>query len=140
MALATFSPNKGYASFSTLVYPSVTASAMTVTTATTPVTATTTQVLNGLLIVDCQDAGTITLPTAAALKAAIAGCETGTSFKLEIRNSGDTTLTIAGGTGGTVSGTATIATTYCKAFLFVFTATAEGSEAYTAYSLGSAAF
>jgi hypothetical protein len=140
MAFATFSPTKGYASFSTLVFPQVTPTAVTVTTATTPVAVTAAQVLNGFLIVDCQDTGTITLPTAAALKAAINGCQAYTAFKLEIRNSGDTTLTVAGGTGGTISGTATLATVTAKAFLVVFTATAEGSEAYTAYSLGAATY
>lgn len=140
MAFATFSPNKGYASFSTLVYPTVTPTAVVVTSGTTPVATTATQWLNGLLVVDCQDTGTITTPTAALLKAAIEGCEVYTAFRVEIRNAGDTVLTVAAGTGVTVSGTATIANGSTKGFLVVFTATAAGSEACTAYSLGTSVF
>lgn len=138
MSIATFSPNKGYAIFSTLVYPTVTPTAVTVTTATTPVAITAAQALSGLLNVDCDDAGTITLPAAAAIKTAINGCEVGASFQLVVRNVGDSTLTLAAGTGGTLTGTATIATANIKSLLIVFTATAEGDEAYTAYTLGAA--
>lgn len=140
MALATFSPNKGYANFSTLVYPTVTPTSLTVTSSNTPLTATVTQILNGLVIVDCQDAGTLTLPTAALLKAAIAGAQAYNAFQVHIRNSGDSTLTIAAGTGGTISGTDTIATANAKTFLVVFTDTDAGEEAYTAYSLGTVVF
>lgn len=138
MSIASFSPNKGYASFSTLVYPTVTPTAIVVTSATTPVAVTAEQLLNGLLNVDCQDAGTITLPTAAALVAAINGVEASNAFQFTVRNTGDTELTVAAGTGGTITGTATIAAVNIKSFLVVFTATAAGSEAYTAYTLGAA--
>jgi hypothetical protein len=75
------------------------------------VTMTADQALGGLLILDCQDAQTITLPTAQKIVQAIPGCEKGTSFQLDIVNKGDSEATVALGSGITLassSGTLTI--------------------------------
>lgn len=98
------------------------------------------QVLGGIILRDPAGlARTDTLPTAALLVAAIPGAMIGTSFMLLIRNDADAaeTITVAAGTGGTISGTATIAQSNSKLFLIRITGTAPGSEAYTAYSLGT---
>lgn len=117
-------------------------------TATSVVTAgnatyTTAQLLSGLILRDpAGNARTDTLPTAADLVEAIQGAMVGTSFQVHIRNCADASevLTIAAGTGGTVSGTATIAQNYAKDFLFVLTNVTIGSEAYSVYSKGTAAY
>ena len=72
---------------------------ITVTSGTTPVTLTAAQLLLGRLNVDCQDTGTITLPTATLLAAAIPGRVAGTAFDFTIWNGGDSTLTLALGSG-----------------------------------------
>jgi hypothetical protein len=63
----------------------------------------------------------------------------GTSFVFTIRNTsaGAFTITVTAGTGGTVSGTATIAQNNTKSFLVVFTNVTPGTEAFTIYSLGT---
>lgn len=80
-----------------------------ITTALTPVTLTSAQLLTGWLNVDCQDAGTLTLPTATLLNAAIPGVEVGTILDFTVINYGDTTLTIGLGTGVTKTTIATVA-------------------------------
>lgn len=104
------------------------------------------QVLSGFIICDCQDAQSASTPTAAALREAIPG-PTGTlnptggmGFLFDIRNSGDSTLTITAGVGATTSGTMTVLTTAGRRFMVVFTNAALGSEAYTIYSLGTYTF
>lgn len=62
-------------------------------------TMTAAEVLKGLLVVDCQDAQTWTLPTAALLNAAIPGVEVGNYVEFTVVNYGDTTCTIALGSG-----------------------------------------
>ena len=101
------------------------------------------QVLNGVILRDPNGAArSDTLPTAALLIAALPGAMIGTSFQLWIRNDADAaeTITVVAGTGGTISGTATIAQNNSKMFLIRITGTVAGSEAYTAYSLGTATF
>jgi hypothetical protein len=101
------------------------------------------QVLGGIVLRDPNGAArTDTLPTAALLVAAIPGVMIGSSFRFWVRNDADAaeTITIAAGTGGTISGTATIAQSNSKEFLIRITGTAPGSEAYTAYSLGTVVF
>lgn len=137
MAIPHFTPQQTYPRTKGVFVPTYSAQTATVTTATTPVTVTAAQILQGVLIVDCQDAGTITFPTAALLKAAIPAPDVGTAFELIVLNSGDTTLTVAIGSGGTLVGTATVATVSSKRLLFRFTNVTEGSEAYTVYSLGA---
>lgn len=117
----------------------------------TPVTLTTAgaltytagQVLSGIVLRDPNGGSrTDTLPTAALLVAAIPGATIGTTFPLWIRNDADAaeTITVAAGTGGTISGTATIAQNNSKLFWIRLTGVASGSEAYTAYSLGTVVF
>lgn len=72
-------------------------------------TITTAELLQGLLVVDTQDAQTWTLPTAALIRAAIPGCEVGTAFEFSVVNYGDQTCTVGLGTGITVTTIATVA-------------------------------
>ncbi len=139
MAITHFTPSRVYTSTSAPINP-IGFSTAVVTTATTPVTLTTANVLAGLLNVDCQDAGTAKWPTAANLAAAIQGVAVGTMVVLTIRNVGDTTLTVAINTGGTLGtgSTATQATVTGKEWVAVFTNVTAGSEAYTLYSCSAA--
>jgi hypothetical protein len=125
--------------FGSLTYPLI----VPVTIATAAATTLTTdQVLGGLILRDAAGAGrTDTLPTAADLAEAIQGVMVGTSFSFFVRNTaaGAFAITIAVGTGGTASGTMTIAQNFSKSFTVVFTNVTVGSEAYTVYSLGSVA-
>lgn len=139
MAIKNTTVNRGNPYLSTLLYPGVTVATATVTTGTTPVTGTAAAILSGLLIIDCQDAGTYTLPTAALVQAQLAGAQVGTAFEFTIRNSGDSTLTIGAGTGNTISGTATIATLNSKRFLARVTAIGD-TPTITYYSLGTSVF
>jgi len=145
MPFAAFAPTIQDARFSTVAFPTNTPTPQVVTTATTPVTGTAAQFLQGLLPVDCQDAGTITTPTAALLVAAINGCVVGTAFDLDVVNYGDTTLTIGLGTGvtkTTIAGVAavmTLATLVSKRFKFICTNNTPGSEAFTVWAFGSTA-
>jgi hypothetical protein len=145
MSIISAVPAKTYAQFSSIVYPTNATTQMTVTTATTPVQMTTAQLFQGLLPVDCQDAGSITTPTAAQIVAAIPGCQVGTAFDLDVVNYGDTTLTLALGTGvtkttiATVSSVLTMVTLVSKRFKFIVTTTTPGSEAVTVWAFGSTA-
>jgi len=99
------------------------------------------QVLNGIVLRDPNGASrSDTMPTAALLVAAIPGAMIGSSFFFWIRNDADAaeTITVVAGTGGTISGTATIAQSNSKLFLIRITGTLPGSEAYVVYSLGTA--
>ena len=115
-------------------------STITVTSGTTPVTLTAAQVLKGFLPVDCQDTGTSTLPTATLLNAAIEGVEVGTSFAFTIWNGGDSTLTLAVGTGitaKTVDSESAVLTnaTHCgSTFLLSCTGVANPSDPSTSDS------
>lgn len=118
---------------------------MTPTSITTAgnVTLTAAQLMNGMILRDGNGgARTDTLPTAALLVEAIQGAMVGTSFVCELRNSTSTavSITLAAGTGCTISGTATIAQLNSKALLINITNVTPGSEAYTVYSLGTAVF
>jgi hypothetical protein len=87
-------------------------------------------------------AATYTTATAAAIVAAIGGdCAVGTTFMVVVLNAsaGANTITIAGGSGVTVSGVATVAQSASKVFLGRVTAVGSGSEAITLYGLGSTA-
>jgi len=104
-------------------------------------TYTTAEILSGLILRDCAGSSrTDVLPTAANLVAAVQGAMVNHAFEVEIRNDADAsaeTLTISAGTGGTTSGTMTVADGATKRFAIVFTNVTIGSEAYTVYSLGS---
>ena len=106
------------------------------------------QALQGIIPVDCQDAGTFTLPSAAVLNAAIPGVEVGTSFDLDIINYGDSTLTIGLGTGvtkTTIAGVAavmTLATLVSKRFTLICTgvlANGDAADAWVVWAYGSTA-
>lgn len=111
---------------------------VTIATATA-VTLTPADILSGLILQDSAGgAVTTTLPTAALLVAALPDAQIGTSFRFTIRNTSDAaeTNTVAAGTGGTLSGTATIAQNNSKEFLVRITGIGS-SAAYTCYSLGT---
>lgn len=106
------------------------------------VTYTTDQCLSGLILRDTNGgARTDTTPTAAALVDAVQGAMVGHGFILIIRNTATAanSLTLAGGTGVTLSPTSqVVAQSNTKQFLFIFTNVTIGSEAVTVYSLGTA--
>lgn len=111
---------------------------MDVTSGTTPVTLTVAQLLTGFLVVDCQDTGTITLPTATLLVNAIPGIAKDDVFDFHVINEGDSTLTVAVGTGITakvlaasVSPVLTLGTLTSKLFRLVCTAVANPSDPST---------
>jgi hypothetical protein len=145
MAFAAFSPSVQYGRFSTLAYPTVTPTLITLTTAGGVRTLTAAELLSGLLTVDCQDAQTATTPTAALIVAAIQGCMVGCAFDVDVVNYGDTTLTIGLGTGvtkatiATVAAVLTLATLTSKRLKFVVTNNTVGSEAVSVYAFGSTA-
>jgi hypothetical protein len=87
-------------------------------------------------------AATYTTATAAAVVAAIGGdCAIGTSFRIVVINAsaGANTITVAGGSGVTVSGVATVVQNASKEFIGYVAAVESGSEAITLYGLGSTA-
>jgi len=150
MALTSFTPMQGAPIFSGLTYPVTTPASIVVTSATTPVTGTVAQLLGGLLLVDCQDAGTWTTPTAALINAAIQAPGVGRSFEVDVVNYGDTTLTIGLGTGvtkttiATVAPVLTIVTLASKRLRFVCTSVAKAddpttTDAWVIYAFGSTA-
>jgi len=101
------------------------------------------QFKTGLLLRDPNGAGRADVtPTAALIVAGFADCNVGFSFDVHIRNTADgaETITLTAGTGVTISGTATIAQNNAKTFRFVVTNNAIGSQAVTAYSLGTVVF
>ncbi len=111
----------------------------------TAVTLTAGQVLAGMILQDPSGGGvTTTLPTAELLLDAVPNAQIGTTLSLLIRNDADAgeTITVAAGTGGTVTGggTMTIAQSYMKMFWIRFTGVTPGSAAYIVYSLGPTLF
>jgi len=113
---------------------------ITVTSGTTPVTLTAAQLLKKLIPVDCQDAGTLTLPTATLIGAACEGLYVGDVLAVQVINFGDATLTIAVGSGitaKTITGVTTVLTIVAyasKRFWLVCTATAKPSDPSSAYT------
>ncbi len=99
------------------------------------------QVLGGLILRDPNGAARAdVLPAAAPLVAAIRGAFVGLTFEFTIRNTADAAEAItvtAPNAAVTISGTATIAQNNSKTFLVRLTNVDPGSEAYTAYSLGT---
>lgn len=143
-------PERGSPFFSGVVLPVKGVAQQVLTTGGGVVTMTAAQALQGLLPCDCQDAQTITLPTAALLNAGIPGVAAGTSFDLDIINYGDTTLTVGLGTGitkttiATVAAVMTIATLCSKRFTLICTSVANPSDpstsdAWTVWAHGSIA-
>lgn len=111
-----------------------------VVTTATAVTLSVNQLFAAIILQDPSGgAVTTTTPTAALIVAALKNARPGANFVARIRNTADVAemITVAGGTGVTISGTATIAQNNSKEFLFVVTVATLGSEAVTAYSLGT---
>ena len=118
------------------------ASKSTVTTTSTAGAATyaASEIAGGLILRDPNGASrTDTTATAALILAQFLRARVGSTFNLVIRNTADAaeTITVQGGTGVTISGTATIAQNNTKHFLGVFTNVTASSEALTLYSLGT---
>lgn len=103
------------------------------------------QVAGGLFLRTQTGTSTDTFPTAALLRDFLINggkgvpIQVGSAVRLHVRNGGSGTITVAAGTGGTLSGTATIAAASSKDFLFVFT-NVGATPTYTVYSLGTAVF
>jgi hypothetical protein len=146
MALSpSLTPARGLPFFSSGVYPKVTPTTIVASVGSGVVTLTPAQLLNGLLLVDCQDAQTLTLPAAAVLNAGLPGVGVGTAVSVDLINMGDSLLTVALGAGLTkptiagVSGVLTVATLNAKRFLLVCTSVTLGAEAWVVYAFGSTA-
>lgn len=105
-------------------------------TATTNVTAA--QLLTRVIVGTPTAAATYTLPTASALVAALPGAAVGDAFTFVVRNAsaGANTITVAAGTGGTASGTLTVAQGVVRAFLVFLTAVPPASPTYAVYGIG----
>ncbi len=143
-----FSPLLGEPRSGLIPLPNRVATAFTLTTGGGVRTLTAAEVLGGLLIVNCDDAQTMTLPTAALLNAAIPSAASGVSFELDVINVGDTTVTVAVGTGGTLvvgnskSSVATLVALASKRFIVLVTGVlqnGDASDGYTVIGMGSIA-
>jgi hypothetical protein len=130
-----FAPQKQYPSFSTIINETITVVAYTATATTL----TYTDVLSGFITSNNASAQTLTLPTAALLVPQIEGAQVGSAIRFFVKELGAGTATVAAGTGGTVTGTATIATLNIKEFLLVVTAVGD-TPTYTCYSLGTSVY
>src|SRR5215472_8167190 len=104
-----------------------------VTISGTTATLTSAQAMSGLIISTNAAATTVTLPNASDLCNNIQGVMVGTSFEVMVKSTGAGGLTIAPGTGGTMSGTATVTTANIRTFMLNFTNVTIGTEAYTCY-------
>jgi hypothetical protein len=108
------------------------------------VTYTPAQLLTGFILRDCNGgARTDTLPSAALLVEAVQGAMVNTAFEFEIRNTSGTAIavTLAAGTGGTLSPASTsVAQNNTRSYLLVFSNVGIGTEAYTVYSRATGAF
>ena len=102
-------------------------------------TLTTTQLINGLLLSTPTAARTFTTPTATAILADVKTPKVGAAFVLGIRNTsaGAFAVTLAGGTGVTVVGTATTAQNVASIFWGVVTAV--DTPAVSLYRMGTGA-
>lgn len=136
MPITNFGPTSQFAKLSTLVYENrtivtdATAAAVTITPA---------QLLAGVINRDALSSARADLfPTAAAIVAAINGCQVGTSFRTLIRNTGAGagSITHTTNTGLTLVGTVVIVFQQQKEYLFICTNVTPGSEAVTVISLG----
>ena len=130
-----FVPQKQYPSFSTIINENVTIGAYT----GTATTLTYADVLGGFITSNNASAQTLTLPTAALLVPQIEGAQVGSSIRFFVKELGAGTATVAAGTGGTVVGTATIATLNIKEFLLRVTAVGD-TPTYSVYSLGTSVY
>ena len=116
------------------------------TTATDTATLTTAQSI-GLLVGTPTGAANYTTPTATALcnafpSVAIVPPTSNFSVGWDIKNTsgGANTITVLGGTGVTVSGTATVAQNHMRHFIWVPGSCVAGSQAWTVFSGQDSAF
>lgn len=103
-------------------------------TATSTATLTAAQILGGVIVADTSTtAATYTLPTVALLEASLTNAKVNSCFDLAIVNIGTSsgTITMAVGTGWTLSGLATV--TYTTSAMF--RARKTGTGAWTLYRL-----
>jgi hypothetical protein len=111
--------------------------ASTVDTATTHLV-TPAQLLTGIYINSRAGAVDWTLPTAAAMVAAIPNCQVGSTFQCWLINTGNNTTTIVTNTGNTITGghgTATLATALSQLVIGKVTNATSGAEAVTYYPI-----
>lgn len=145
-----YSPLMGEPRMGLVPIPQKTVTSFTLTTGGGARTLTAAEILGGLLIVNCDDAQTMTLPTATLLTAAVPAAAIGAAFDFDVINTGDTTLTVAVGTGGTLvvgnskSSVATIVSNASKRFTVYLTAVPTpgadtSTSTYTVYGYGSVA-
>lgn len=122
--------------------------AETLTTAGGVQTLTAAELKSGLLLINTDDAQTLTLPTATLFNAGINGAALGERLEFDVINIGDATLTVAVGTGGSLvvgnskSTVATIVANASKKFVLRVTGVASpadpsSSDSYVLYGLGS---
>lgn len=112
---------------------------VTSTATTDTATLTAAQLLTGLITATPTAAAAYTLPTPAAMVAAIAGCKVGTSFTVLVNNtsaSGAKTITMTANGSFTVDGTATVADNVARLFRVVINNVTASSEAAVLYGIG----
>lgn len=97
-------------------------------------TLTAAQLMGGYIRATPTEAQALTLPTAALLYAAMPQPQIGTRIEFMITNLSAYTITVGAGDGGTLTGTATIATANSKRFLLEITA---ATPTYTCWSQGT---
>jgi hypothetical protein len=96
--------------------------------------------MSGMVLHASGAGASLNTPSAADIVSALGGAIIGTGVRLHIRNTGAGASTLSAGSGVTLSGTAATATLNAKTWVFVVTNNVVGSEAVTAYSLGSTVF
>lgn len=95
------------------------------------VTLTTAQIFAASIVRSGGGAVSDTTPTAAAIVAAIPGCEVGSSFDFWIANDNTGTLTIVAGSGVTLSRTTTVSSGFTRHYRVYVTNATAASEAVT---------
>lgn len=91
-------------------------------------------VWGGIIVLDASSgAVTATLPTAALLVAAKASVRVGDCVKLHVVNTDANALTLAAGSGVTLSDATAVAANTTKEYILRFTNVTSGSEAVTVY-------
>lgn len=110
------------------------------TSAATTLSPTYAQMQGGLIALTGGTTCTVTTPTAALILAGITAAlvQVGSKFDFEISNQNSGTATLAGGTGVTLVGTATLATTKTGVYRGVVTNIGVGTEAVVIYCFPSA--
>jgi len=92
------------------------------TDATGALTLTVAQFINGVFVeTGSASGGNITTPTAAAIVAAIPNCQVGSRFEFDFVNTGSNTMTLAAGSGVTLTGTVAMATNTSQHYVGVVT-------------------